>query len=44
MLYFKRKEKRKVLITAFHVIGEEDLKIGNEIELSFNDNKNIKKL
>ena len=32
-------EKRKVLITAYHVLGEADLKIGNEIKLIFNDNK-----
>jgi len=31
--------KRKALITAYHVLGEEDLKIGNEIKLIFNDNK-----
>jgi hypothetical protein len=33
----------KCLITAFHVLGEEDLKIGNEIKITFNDdNENIK--
>ena len=32
-------KKRKALITAYHVLGEEDLKIGNEIKLIFNDNK-----
>ncbi len=29
------KNKRKALITAYHVLGEEDLKIGNEIKLAF---------
>lgn len=33
-------KKRITLITAFHVLGEEDLKAGNQINLSFNDNKN----
>ena len=33
------KNKRKALITAYHVLGKEDLKIGNEIKLVFNDNK-----
>ena len=33
------KNKRKALITAYHVLGKEDLKIGNEIKLIFNDNK-----
>ena len=33
---------RKTLITAFHVLGEEDLKIGNEIKLSFKDNNKLK--
>jgi len=38
-------KKRINLITAYHVIGEEDLKIGNQINLSFNDNKNkLKKI
>ena len=32
-------KKRKALITAYHVLGEEDLKIGNEIKFVFNDNK-----
>ena len=35
---------RKTLITAFHVLGEEDLKIGNEIKLSFKDNNKLKKI
>ena len=33
---------RKTLITAYHVLGEEDLKIGNEIKLSFKDNAKLK--
>ena len=33
------KNKRKALITAYHVLGKEDLKIGNEIKFVFNDNK-----
>ena len=38
-------KKRITLITAYHVLGEEDLKIGNEINLSFNDyKKKIKKI
>ena len=32
----------KTLITAYHVIGEEDLIIGNEIKITFNDNKKEK--
>ena len=38
--------KTIALITAYHVLGKEDLKIGNEIKLVFNDNKEkiIKKL
>ena len=36
-------KKRATLITANHVLGEEDLQIGNEIKITFNDNnKNIK--
>ena len=31
--------KTIALITAYHVLGEEDLKKGNEIKLIFNDNK-----
>ena len=39
------KNKIKTLITAYHVLGEKDLKIGNKIKLIFNDNKiNIIKL
>ena len=37
--YIGEYKKRKALITAYHVLGEEDLKIGNEIKLIFNDNK-----
>ena len=33
---------RKTLITAYHVLGEEDLKIGNEIKLSSKDNAKLK--
>ena len=33
------KNKRKALITAYHVLGKEDLKMGNEIKFVFNDNK-----
>ena len=33
---------RKTLITAYHVLGEEDLKIGNEIKISFKDNAKLK--
>ena len=32
----------KTLITAYHVIDEEDLIIGNEIKITFNDNKKEK--
>ena len=32
--------KRIVLITAYHVIDDKDLYVGNELYLSFNDNKN----
>ena len=32
----------KTLITAYHVLGEDDLKIGNEIKFAFNDDKIIK--
>ena len=32
------KKKRKALITAYHVLGEEDLKIGNIINITFDDN------
>ena len=36
-------KKRKALITAYHVVGEEDLKIGNNIKITFDDNnKEIK--
>ena len=36
-------KKRTVLITTNHVLGEEDLKIGKEIKITFNDNnENIK--
>ena len=36
-------KKRTTLITANHVLGEEDLQIGNEIKITFNDdNENIK--
>jgi len=31
-------KKRRTLITVNHVLGEEDLKIGNEIKITFNDN------
>ena len=31
-------KKRTALITANHVLGEEDLKIGKEIKITFNDN------
>ena len=36
-------KKRKTLITAYHVFGEEDgdLKLGNEIKLIFGDNNSI---
>ena len=34
--------KIKALITAYHVLGEEDLKFGKEIKITFNDNKKIK--
>ena len=35
--------RRKALITAYHVLGEEDLKIGNIIKITFDDNnKKIK--
>ena len=37
--YLGEYKKRKALITAYHVLGKEDLKIGNEIKLVFNDNK-----
>ena len=35
---------RKVLITAYHVLGEDDLNIGNELKISFKDNAEIKKI
>ena len=35
-------ENIKTLITAYHVLDEENLKIGNEIKISFNDNKKVK--
>ena len=31
-------KKRTALITANHVLGEEDLKIGKEIKITFNEN------
>ena len=34
--------KIKALITAYHVLGEEQLKLGNEIKITFNDNKKSK--
>ena len=37
-------KKRKTLITAYHVLGEEDLKIENEIKLSFVDNNDKYKI
>ena len=37
-------KKRKTLITAYHILGEEDLKIGNEIKLTFSDNINQYKI
>ena len=37
-------KKRKTLITAYHVLGEEDLKIGNELKLSFSDNNDKYKI
>ena len=33
---------RKTLITAYHVLGGEDLKIGNEIKIYFKDNAKLK--
>ena len=33
---------RKTLFIAYHVLGEEDLKIGNEIKLSSKDNAKLK--
>ena len=38
LCYIGRYKKIKSLITAYHVLGEEDLKIGNEIKITFNDN------
>ena len=35
--YIGEYRKIKGLITAYHVLGEEDLKIGNEIKFNFND-------
>ena len=36
----KNNKKVKTLITAYHVLGENDLKIGKEIKITFNeDNK-----
>ena len=32
----------KILITAYHVLDEENLKNGKEIKISFNDNKTLK--
>ena len=39
-------KKRITLITAYHVLGEEeeDLKIGNQINLSFSDKNKLKKI
>lgn len=34
-----KNKKNKSLITAYQILGKEDLKIGNEINLTFNDNK-----
>ena len=35
---------RKALITAYHVLGDDYLKIGNEIQISINDNKKLNKI
>ena len=40
--YIKNTKETKVLITAYHVLDEENLKNGNKIKISFNDNKKIK--
>ena len=37
------KKIRRALITAYHVLSEKDLIIGNEIQLSFKDNNNKNK-
>ena len=40
LCYISRENKKtKTLITAHHVLKEEDLEIGKEIYLSFNDDK-----
>ena len=42
LCYMEEFKKIKCLITAYHVLGEEDLKIGNEIKITFNeDNEKI---
>ena len=35
-------KKIKSLVTAYHVLGEKQLKTGNEINITFNDNKKSK--
>ena len=35
-------KKIKSLVTSYHVLGEKQLKIGNEIKITFNDDKNSK--
>ena len=37
LCYVEELKKIKTLITAFHVLGEEELIIGNEIQITFND-------
>ena len=44
LCYIGEYKKIKSLVTAYHVLGEEDLKIGNEITITFNDNKKIKSI